>query len=96
MIATRTKLNNHLSYSYDSFFDTLRITFKYSPEFYYDEVEPNFLVRFDEETDELVGLQILKFKKIDRQIFNKYLNQFEVAEVTEIIKLITKNNPPSL
>ncbi len=88
MIATRTKSNSHVSYSYDSFFDTLRITFKYSPEFYYEEVEPNFLIRLDEETDEIVGLQILNSKSFNNGVLNKYLNQFEVAETLKIINQI--------
>lgn len=51
------------TFTYDNRFDVLRVFFKPAKAFYAEEVSDGFYVQYDEETDEVVGLLIMDFKK---------------------------------
>jgi len=72
MIDTQITHDNY-SYSYDSSFDLLRLTFKNSDEFYYDEVYTNVYIRYDEDTDEVIGIQILDLNDFNVEVVKKHL-----------------------
>lgn len=64
MISMQKLKFSDVSYSYDSAFDILRVSFKYSPSFYYEETTSNVFLRYDDNTDEIVGLQIIDSSKL--------------------------------
>ena len=66
MIATPNKVY----YSYDKQFDVLRVTSSASKSFYYDEVIPGFLLRYDDESDRICGYMITNLTKSN--IFDIY------------------------
>lgn len=88
MISTQIKFDRHFKYSYDPQFDILRLTFVYSDSFYYDEVFPDLLLRFDEDSDQLVGLQILNLKYFDKNILKEYIDQDYFYKTNTIINKI--------
>lgn len=86
MIATQVKFNNSTSYSYDSSYDTLRVTFNYSQDFYYDEPFPSFLIRYKESNDEIIGVQILNVKNFNENNLLKFLDRTLATVTLAILK----------
>lgn len=88
MISTQIKFDKNFAYSYDSQFDILRLMFVYSDSFYYDEVFPSLLLKYDEDTEQLVGLQILNLHYFDENNLKKYVDQEYFYQTINIINKI--------
>lgn len=79
------KINNFYYY-YDSKYDDLTIVSKKSSKHYSEEIYNNIYIYLEEDTDKVVGVQIMYYKQRSPKVLMKYVPK-EIYDLLEKISL---------